>query len=340
VLQQVSFKQLQVSYNSNNTGITLTAVPVNGNPDLNSYSHAVTYNGAAMVFTSSPFYLGLNMVTDIPCLNIKGLAATLEYSGAEAVMLVGPLERHIIVPLQHCKHCSVSQLTDVSVLQVNGVVTPVQHISITGLALRLSKSGLHATTNGSVVGIPVSATINVTKPATGTGAALSLSASTLAPANLGKAVATLWPNAPAAALTLLEKVTFSSVQVTFNSTVKRVAIKAFPGAAGFPDLAELVKDAGDAFTFKAPVFEFAASADMAGSIPSFTVTMLVDFPTMAMVNRPATLSVANGKASLLVSWLGMHAGGCAVRVVLHNFGLDSLFCRDSRLAVACSWRAP
>ena len=160
------------------------------------------------------------------------------------------------------------------------------------MSVKLSKTaGLRATATGYLADIPMEVSLNITK-ATPTGTDLSIDAKTKSAVDLGNTVAAIWPNAPVIARELLGAVTFPQVAMSYNSKVKALAIRALPGAAGLPNLNTFVKNAGDAFTVKAPVFHFSATPDVVGSLPSFTISALIDFPSLGMSNAAASIMVA------------------------------------------------
>jgi hypothetical protein len=129
---------------------------------------------------------------------------------------------------------------------------------------------------------------------------MSLTAETFSTTNLGTVVSKLWPSVPDAVQDFLLDIEFPAVQVTFNSTVKRLGVLALPINNSLPSLSVTQTNMGGIFSYYAPVLKFAAGQALADA--SFEISMTLDLPLLGIKNASASLraSPATTELELLV----------------------------------------
>ena len=97
LLKQASFSKLQAAYDSSSKRLSISAASVasaGGSSNLaalsglSDFSYAVSYSSPQVVFLSNPAYLRVGVKADLPSINARNVAATLEVSAGSADLLL------------------------------------------------------------------------------------------------------------------------------------------------------------------------------------------------------------------------------------------------------------
>ena len=183
-------------------------------------------------------------------------------------------------------------------LQAHGNVQPFKHLNVTNITLAMSgASGLYAAANGTLAGVPIGVAVSFARPTQSEPPVMVLSAATYSSAALDDVIRTLWTDpASAIAAELLHGVTFPQVNVTFNSTMKLLVIRALPSVEELPSLTDISTAAGSAFSYAAPKLSFAIGQAVADT--AFEIGMTVDIPLLSLTRVRATVLAAPGTGEL------------------------------------------